>query len=111
VPVRVTDVPPTVAPNPGDTDVTVATATYLNVAGALDTNGVVTTTFTGPAACAGATTVSDVAEDTDRPVPATPPNVTDVTPVNAKPVNVTTVPPADEPDDGDTTEIEGATKA
>ena len=56
--------------------------------------GVVTTTSTAPAACAGVVAVTVVALTTARPVAATPPMVTEVAPVKSVPVIVTAVPPA-----------------
>jgi hypothetical protein len=47
-----------------------------------------------PAACAGATKLIDVALDTTRLVPATPPTVTPVAPVKLVPVRVIVAPPA-----------------
>jgi hypothetical protein len=107
VPVMVTVVPPAAGPDDGDTFVIAGGATYVNVRAALDPYGVVTTTSTGPATCAGDTTVNDVPELTERLVPATPSNVTAVAPVNAVPVSATVAPPAVEPDDGDTVVITG----
>src|SRR5512143_1829033 len=74
---------------------------YQNVTGVLDPWGVVTTTSTGPAACAGDVTVNDVSDPTDSDVPATPSNVAPVAPVNAEPVNVTDVPPPSPPYTGE----------
>ena len=64
--------------------------------------GVVTTTSTAPATCAGLVTVILVAETTTTLVPAVPPKVTPVAPLKFVPVNVTDVPPADRPVDGAT---------
>jgi hypothetical protein len=64
--------------------------------------GVVTTTSTALAACAGVVTVIVVELVTDTLVPAVPPNVTEVAPVKFVPVMVTEVPPAAGPLFGDT---------
>ena len=56
--------------------------------------GVVTATFTNPAACAGVVAVMVVALTTTTPVAALPPKVTLVAPVKPVPVMVTAVPPA-----------------
>ncbi len=55
--------------------------------------GVVTVTFTSPAACAGVVAVMVVALTTVMPVAALPPKVTLVAPVKLVPVMVTDVPP------------------
>ena len=70
--------------------------------------GVVTTTSTGPAACAGVTTVASVAETTTRPVPAVPPNETCIPARRFVPVSVTVWPPVPGPSLGMTTVSDGA---
>lgn len=67
----------------------------------------VSTTVTSPAACAGVTTVIDVALELTIDVPAVPSNVTAVVPVKLVPVIVTFVPPEVEPVAGDTDVIVG----
>ena len=64
--------------------------------------GVVTCTFTAPAACAGVVAVIEVALFTVKLVAAVPPKVTAVAPVKFVPVMVTLVPPAVGPVFGDT---------
>ena len=59
----------------------------------------VTTTFTAPAACAGAVAVIEVALLTIK-LAALPPNVTELVPVKLVPVIVTPVPPAVGPEFG-----------
>ncbi len=109
VPVIVTEVPPSVEPLEGDTSaIAGAGVTYVNDAALEEPAGVVTTTSTAPATCAGVTTVSSPSLVTDRPEPAEPSNVTDVAPVRCVPVMVTEVPPSVEPDVGDTSVIAGA---
>ena len=71
--------------------------------------GVVTDTFTAPAAFAGVVAVIDVALTTVKLVAATPPNVTAVAPVKLVPVIVTLVPPATGPEPGLTPVTVGAT--
>ena len=60
----------------------------------------VKTTFSGPAALAGVTTVIEVALVLTIVVPAVPPNVTADVPVKLVPLIVTVVPPAIGPADG-----------
>jgi hypothetical protein len=79
----------------------------VNVLAALTPYGVVTSTFTPPAACAGETTVNDEPEATNNEVPATPSKVTDDAPARSVPVSVTVVPPATEPDGGETVDTAG----
>ena len=70
--------------------------------------GVVTATFTSPAACAGVVAVMVVALTTTTPVAALPPKVTLVAPVKPVPVMVTAVPPAVVPVSGLTLVTVGA---
>jgi hypothetical protein len=67
----------------------------------------VTTTFTAPAARAGATTVTDVEVFDEIEVPAVPPKVTLVTPSRFVPVIVTEVPADKTPDEGEIDVIVG----
>src|SRR5262245_49388046 len=82
VPVRVTAWPPAVGPTAGDTFVRVGTGiTYVKrVFAAFEPAGVVTTTLTAPAACAGVVQVMLVADTTATAVAAVPPKVTPVAP-------------------------------
>ena len=69
--------------------------------------GVVTATFTTPAAFAGVVAVICVALTTITPEAALPPNVTDVAPVKLVPVIVTLAPPVAGPEFGLTLETVG----
>ena len=62
--------------------------------------GVVMTTFTGPAAWAGAVAVIVLALTTETPVAACPPNLTRVAPIRFVPEMVTAVPPIVGPEAG-----------
>src|ERR1700744_2733489 len=95
VPVIMTVVPPAIGPLAGLADVTVGTPAYVYTPVPVPLPpGVVTTTFTAPAACAGVVAVMEVALVTVTDVAAVPPNVTAVAPVKFVPVMVTVVPPA-----------------
>jgi len=93
------------APDPGTASVLVADSwvRYLNVCGPLVPAGVVTFTFTAPAAWAGVTNDSEVAllTFTNAAGTTTAPIVTDVLPGTKRlPVTVTLVPPPVGPDAG-----------
>jgi hypothetical protein len=92
----VTAVPPVVGPLLGLTLVTVGAATYVNpfVRLPVCVSGLVTTTFTAPAACAGVVAVICVALTTTTFVAPAPPNVTVAPVAKFVPVMVTPVPPA-----------------
>lgn len=112
VPVIVTEVPPSVVPEAGETDVTTGAGGTVNVywspATVADVPfGLVTLMSTVPAACAGATAVIDVALFTVNDVAAVPPNETAVVPVKFVPVMVTLVPPRVVPLVGETEVIAG----
>ena len=62
--------------------------------------GVVTATFTSPAAWKGVVAVTDVSLTAVTPVAAMPPKVTEVAPARFVPVMVTPVPPIVWPIDG-----------
>ena len=70
--------------------------------------GLVTTTFTPPAACAGVVAVICVAFVTTTLVAAVPPNVTPAPAWNPVPVIVTAVPPLVGPEFGEIDETVGA---
>ena len=72
--------------------------------------GVVTWILTAPALPAGAVTVIDVAETTEKVVAAVAPNVTAVAPLRLLPVMVTAVPPASGPAFGAIELMAGAPK-
>ena len=98
LPVIVTDVPPNVVPLVGVTDPIVGveegvTYVYAFVAVAAPESGLVTTTFTRPAACAPVVQVIDVEVDAVT-AQATPPTVTVSGETNPVPVIVIDVPPA-----------------
>ena len=82
--------------------VTAGGATNVKPFGTLATwpSGLVTTTVTAPALCAGVVSVIEVALTTITLVAATPPNVTVAPVVKSVPVSVTAVPPADGPEVG-----------
>ena len=71
-------------------------------------SGLVTTTFTAPAACAGVVAVMDVLLPNVTPVAAAPPIVTVAPDTKFVPVMVTGVPPAVVPDDGEIDVTPGA---
>jgi hypothetical protein len=111
VPVIVTVVPPAVDPLTGDTESIVGVPTYVKpLVSVAEPPGVVKTTFTAPAACAGATTVTEVALTLVKVVPAEPSKVTAVVPVRFVPVIVTVVPPAVGPLEGEIPAIVGTAK-
>ena len=60
-----------------------------------------TVRFTAPAACAGATTVSEPDETTETDVPAVPPKLTVEPGTKLVPESVTVLPPFVEPEFGD----------
>src|SRR5438093_13253502 len=96
VPVTLTEVPPAVAPLVGVTEATVgAGATYVKqpVQLPLCVSGLVTTTFTAPAACAVVVPVMLVALTVET-VSAEPPNETIAPLWKSLPAMVTDVPPA-----------------
>jgi hypothetical protein len=96
VPVTVTHVPPVTCPPDGEMAVTVGRAAYtyrLPDTFALVPPGVVTVTYTGPSAWAGAVTRMLVLEFTTRLVPAAEPKLTAVAPVRLVPVSLTRVAP------------------
>ncbi len=100
VPVMVTEVPPAVVPDVGETLVNDgAEAVYVYVPVAVPP-GVVITMLAAPAVPAGVVAVIDVLLTTVNEVAAVPPKVTEVAPVNPVPVMVTEVPPAVVPDVG-----------
>jgi hypothetical protein len=96
VPVMLTAVPPVVGPLLGLTLLTVGAATYVNplVRLPLCVSGLVTTTFTAPAACAGVVAVIWLVLTTTTFVAVVPPNVTVAPVTKFVPVMVTAVPPA-----------------
>lgn len=95
VPVIVTVVPPAIGPLDGDTDVIVGASTKVNPPVLVAVPPApVKITFTAPAACAGVTTVMEVALELTIDVPAVPSNVTEDAAVKLVPVIVTVVPPA-----------------
>ena len=109
-PFTVTTVPPAVGPATGTTDDTTGAARYVYRSAATTADvppAVVTCTSTVPAACAGAVTLSCDADTGVNPVPATPPNFTDVAPDRFEPFTVTTVPPAVGPATGETDDTTG----
>ena len=109
VPWIVRMLPPAAGPAAGATVEIVGTrATYVNppVRVAVPP-GVVTTTLTAPAACAGVVAVTWVAESTVNDAAAVPPKVTALAPVRFVPVSVTTVPPSVDPEAGATEAIDG----
>ena len=71
-------------------------------------SGLVTTTLTAPAACAGAVAVMDVLLATVTPVAAVPPKLTVAPERNPDPVMVTDVPPVAGPETGETEVTAGA---
>src|SRR6266852_5745820 len=100
VPVMVTAVPPAAAPLLGLTLPTVGAGDVyvyplVNVPGFV--SGLVTTTFTAPAACAAVVAVICVALTTTTLVAPVPPNVAVVPVTKFVPVMVTAVPPAAAP--------------
>jgi hypothetical protein len=109
VPLIVTDVPPAVGPEVGDSELTVGAgtgggATEVNwsaVAVALVPFGVVTVTSWAPAPSAGATAVIRVDDDELKLMAGTVPKSTLVAPLKLVPLMVTEVPPAVEPEFGD----------
>lgn len=108
VPVIVTVVLPVDGPLTGDTVVIVGAAIY-RYPSVLVTSppAVFNTTSTAPAACAGVTTVIDVALELAIEVPAVPPKVTLVVPAKFVPVIVTVVEPVAGPETGETVVIVG----
>ena len=113
VPVTVTEVPPAAGPEFGETPVTVgagAGAEYVNppVRVPVCPPGLVTTTLTIPAVCAGVTAVIVVAFATLTFVAAVPPTVTVAPSTKFVPVIVTDVPPAVVPVFGETDVTVGA---
>ena len=72
-----------------------------------DPYGVVSETFTAPAAPEGVTAVTVVALTTTTEVAALPPTVTELVPVRLVPVIVIAVPPLVGPTFGETDEIVG----
>ena len=74
-------------------------------------SGLVTTTFTAPAACAGVVAVIDVLLATVTPVAAVPPIVTVAPDTKFVPVMVTGVPPSVVPDVGEIELTPGAEPA
>src|SRR6266852_638029 len=91
-----TGFPPPAGPLLGLTLPTVGAATYVYPFLRLPVcvSGLVTTTFTAPAACAGVVAVICVALTTTTFVAAAPPNVTVAPVAKFVPVMVTAVPPA-----------------
>jgi hypothetical protein len=100
VPVRVTLLPPTMAPPVGDKLVRVGAATYMNVAPLLVAEAVLTVTALAPTAPAGAVAVTVLSEPIVKAVAAVVPKFTPRVPIKPAPVMVTTVPPAIGPDVG-----------
>src|SRR6266849_6854310 len=95
----VTAVPPAAAPLLGLTLPTVGAATYVNpfVRLPVCVSGLVTTTFTAPAACAAVVAVICVALTTTTFVAPVPPNVAVAPVTKFVPVMVIAVPPAAAP--------------
>ena len=109
-PVIVINVPPRVEPLVGVTAVIVGGTTYVNAfVNVAVPPAVVIATLFAPAAAAGVTAVTLVAEFTTTLVAATPPTVTLVAPVRFAPVRVIAVPPIVEPLVGLTDVIVGGT--
>src|SRR5437879_201600 len=105
VPVMVMTVPPVVEPFVGATPVMGGGGpTYENPFArvALCVSGLVTTTFTAPAAWAGVVAVIVVAETTVTAVAAMPPTLTVAPDAKLVPVNVSAVPPVVDPEVGAT---------
>jgi hypothetical protein len=100
VPVRVTLLPPTIAPLVGDKLVSVGAATYMNVAPLLVAEAVLTVTALAPAASAGEVAVTVLSELTVTAVAAVVPKFTLRVLIKPAPVMVTTVPPVIGPEVG-----------
>src|SRR6185295_3449195 len=106
LPLIVTDVPPAVGPELGETALTVgafAGATYVNplVSVPLCASGLTTVTFAAPAAWAGVVAVIDVVLTTLTAVAAAPPMLTVAPLTNPLPLIVIEVPPAVGPEVGE----------
>ena len=113
LPVIVTTVPPSIDPPRGLTpETTGAPNAYRSLfVAALVAGPVVTSTFTAPAACAGAVTVSfDGDTNVDGSADPEPPNLTVAPGAKFAPVSVTVFPPAVDPPLGLTPETTGARK-
>jgi hypothetical protein len=112
VPLTVTLVPPPVGPLVGEMEVTEGTVrTEVNTSPntkSLVPAGVVTRISYSPAACAGATAVITVEDDTLKLDAGTVPKRTLVAPVNPVPFMVTDVPPVLGPEAGEIEERVGA---
>ena len=107
VPVMITNVPPAVGPEVGETELTVGAATKVNSSPALVGEvppGPVTVMSTVPAGLAGEVAVICVSESTVNEAAGVAPKVTAVAPVKSAPVMTTEVPPAVGPELG-TTEL------
>jgi hypothetical protein len=102
-PVIVTEAPPEAGPDAGETEVIVGGALYVNPLVSVPDcpSGLVTTTLTVPAECAGVVAVMDEPLTTVTPVAAIPPIETVAPETNPDPVIVTDVPPTVDPEAGD----------
>jgi hypothetical protein len=100
VPVRVTLLPPIIAPPVGDKPVRVGAATYINVAPLLVAEAVLTVIALAPAASVGAVAVIVLSDSTVTAVAAVVPKFTSRALIKPAPVIVTTVPPAIGPEVG-----------
>jgi hypothetical protein len=93
VPVRVTLLPPTMAPPVGDKPVRVSAATSRNMTPLLVAEAVLTITALAPAASAGEVAVTMLSETTIKAVAAVCPKYISRVPIKPAPAMVTAVPP------------------